>query len=302
MRVTAALALTLLLAGCSALSQEDEAGTGPRVVVSFYPLQYIAERVAGDQARVTNLTAPGQEPHDLELSIRQVAKVDEADLAFYLEGFQPGVDEVIEQNTPDHVLEVSEKVDLAAGEEHAGETEEEHAEHGDTDPHFWLDPLKMSAAAEAFTDELSTVDPDRAEEYAANLADLQGDLEQLDQEYVDGLARCALDTVVVSHDAFGYLERYGLHFEAIAGLSPDAEPSPGRLAELQRVVRDTGVTTVFSESLASPALAETLAEDLGIEVDVLDPIEGLIEDGTGEDYLSLMRWNLQGLQAANGCR
>ena len=81
---------------------------------------------------------------------------------------------------------------------------------------------------------------------------------------------------MVSHDAFEYLgRRYGLDVEPIAGLSPDAEPSARHLAALSDLAREKGVTTVFSERLASPKLAETLAEDAGIRTAVLDPIEGL---------------------------
>ena len=149
---------------------------------------------------------------------------------------------------------------------------------------------------------MAEVDPDHAADYRAELADLQADLERLDADYREGLTGCELDTVVVSHDAFGYLEKYGLTFEAVAGLSPDVEPSPAHLAQLEDLIRETGVTTVFSETLASPAMARTLASDLDLETGVLDPVEGLPADAGQEDYLSLMRANLQALQQANGCR
>ena len=116
-----------------------------------------------------------------------------------------------------------------------------------------------------------------------------------------GLASCETDTIVVSHDAFSYLGAYGIEVAPIAGISPDAEPSPSRLAELQDVITDEGVTTVFYETLVSPDLAETLAGDLGIETAVLDPIEGLTDETEGEDYLSLMEQNLEAIRTANSC-
>ena len=160
----------------------------------------------------------------------------------------------------------------------------------------------MADVADAVATGSPRLDPDHADDYVANAADVRRELEALDREYADGLADCALDTIVVSHDAFGYLARYGLHVEPIVGLTPDAEPSPADLARLQELVRDDGITTVFTESLSSPKLADTLAGDLGVDVAVLDPIEGLSDRTRDDDYLSLMRENLARLQEANQCR
>lgn len=309
-RATVLGALTTLaapmLAACGAGLAGESSDEATHVVAAFYPLEYVAERVAGEHAEITSLTSPGADSHDLELTVRQTAELSEAALVVYLEGFQPAVDAAVEQNGPENVLEVTDVVELAdssaAEDEHAGETEEEHAEHaGGGDPHFWLDPTLLGEVAAVFAEQMTRIDPDNAADYEANAEELQDDLAALDQEYEQGLADCTLDTVVVSHDAFGYLTRYGLHFEAIAGLSPESEPSPAHLAELQDLIRGEGVTTVFSETLASPAMAESLAGDLGLETAVLDPVEGLSDASAGEDYLSLMRANLEQLQRANDC-
>jgi zinc transport system substrate-binding protein len=301
-----AVPASLLLAGCGGPLGGDDSRDGPRVVASFYPLEYVAQRVVGEHADVVNLTSPGAEPHDLELTIRQTAEVSEADLVVYEKDMQPAVDEAVAQHGPDEVVEVSEVVELAALEpgEHEGESEEEHADHAesDVDLHFWLDPERMGTLAEEVQRRMSELDPDHAADYEANLEALREDLAEIDASYEKGLADCEIQTVVVSHDAFGYLEKYGLHFESIAGLSPDAEPSASHLAELADLIEADGVTTVFSETLASPAMAETLARDLGIETAVLDPIEGPGDEGSDEDYLSLMRSNLDELERANRCR
>ena len=291
-----------LLAGCGAVTGSDSGK--PQVVASFYPLQYVAERVAGDHAEVHNLTSPGVEPHDLELSVMQTAEVADADLVLYQHGLQPAVDETVEQNGPEHVVDATEVVDLVPAGDHGEETDEEHADHAADggDPHFWLDPERLAQVAAAFEDELAAVDADHAADYARNLEALQRDLAALDAEYRTGLASCEIDTVVVSHDAFGYLEKYGLHFEAINGLSPDAEPSPTHIAALHELIRSDGITTVFSETLGSRQLADAIAGDLGIETAVLDPVEGLGDATDDEDYLSLMRANLAALQEANRCR
>lgn len=321
------LAGAVTLSGCAAFSDDGAAGDGSSdgqvtVAAAFYPLEYVASRVVGDRASVEGLTAPGQEAHDAELSIQQTATLAEADLTIFLDGFQPTVDAAVEQGTGGAVLEVGETVGLRElGEEHSdddhaddGHSEDEHAEEeghseddghdhgaGDLDPHFWLDPLKMADLADAVAEELSAVDAEGAEEYAANAADLRTELEQLDADYASGLASCERDLVVVNHDAFGYLTKYDLELEAIAGLSPDSEPTAADVARLQDLIQDEGLTTVFSETLVSPETAETLASDAGVEADVLDPIEGLTDTTADEDYLSLMRANLEALRAANGC-
>ncbi len=286
-----------LLVACGGDGRAD--GDGPSVVAAFYPLAFVAERVAGDLADVENLTTPGGEPHDLELGVSQTVRLLGADVVVLESGFQPAVDDAADA-VDGVVVDAAEVVELRVATHH----EDEHgddSEHGDRDPHFWLDPLLLADLGDAVAGALSDADPDHAADYAANAAALRRDLETLDAEYSQGLRGCQRTIVVVSHDAFEYLTRYGLEFEPIAGLTPDAEPTPAGLARLQDVARAQGITTVFSERLASPALAETLASDLGLETAVLDPIEGLGDDTGDQDYLSLMRANLAALQEANGC-
>ncbi len=314
-----ALPLALALTGCSAF--EDDASSsedGVQVAAAFYPLQYAADRVAGDHATVENLTRPGKEPHDLGLTVSETGLIAQADLVIHEADFQPAVDDAIEQNATGTTLDVTDVAELVPFEEegHEGETEEEHAqheeeagheeeeghEHGELDPHFWQDPLRMADVGDAIAGELADIDPDHAEDYRANAEALRADLETLDQEYADGLATCERDLIVVSHDAFGYLGKYGLHLAPVAGLSPEAEPTPAHLADLQELIDAEGITTVFSETLGSPRFTRPLAEDLDLTTAVLDPLEGLATEDDTADYLSLMRDNLAALQEANGCR
>jgi zinc transport system substrate-binding protein len=320
--LTSIVTASVLLAGCGS-TDAGASGSGRQAVASFYPLAWVTERVAGDGWTVDNLTQPGQEPHDLDLTIAQTASLESADLVVLEEGFQPAVDAAAE-NTDAPILDAAAVVDLIPSTEgdhdHEGESEEEHADEevhseeeeghseeeeghddGDLDPHFWLDPLLVADFADSVADELAEVDPDGAQTYADNAAALRDELESLDEEYASGLASCERTTTVVSHQAFAYLTRYGLEFEAIAGLSPDAEPTAADLAHLQEVIEADGVTTVFSERLVSPKMAETLADDLGVATAVLDPLEGLSDETADEDYLSIMRSNLSALQQANGC-
>lgn len=310
------LTLGLLTTGCAAFSETGHPGDDGelRVVAAFYPLEYVAERVAGGHATITGLTSPGTEPHDLELSINQTAAIADADVVLYERGFQPAVDDAVEEHAGGILVDATTlPLRHATTHEHEGgdEAEAEHADeheegdghdHGDLDPHFWHDPLLMASYGDAVAAALSKADPSHGDDFSAGAAALRRDLEALDADVTTGLSDCDRHDVVVGHDAFSYLERYGLEFEPIAGLTPDAEPNPSTLAQLVDHIREQGVTTVFAERLVSPKLAEALAADAGVRVGVLDPIEGLSEETADEDYLSLMRANLAALREANGCR
>ncbi|MDR1807703.1 MAG: zinc ABC transporter substrate-binding protein [Propionibacteriaceae bacterium] len=310
-RVTLAAVAALVTLGATACAAAGPAApaTGASdavtVVVGLYPFEYLAARVGGDQVALANLTQPGAEPHDLELTARQVAAVAEADVVVYLSGLQPAVDDAVAQGQPAHAVDVADVVELVAltgpGAE-AGDADDDHALSG-LDPHVWLDPERMVDITAAIAGALAAADPDHAADYQANAATVSAELQALDQAYRTGLADCDRDAFVTAHAAFGYLaDRYGLVQVPIAGLAPDAEPSPARVAAVQALAREYGVTTIFFETLASPALAETIAGDLGLTTAVLDPIEGITDQSAAPDYPGLMEANLAALRQANGCR
>lgn len=295
LRAVAALPL-LVLAGCGA-------GGGPErttVVAAFYPLAWAAEELAPEDVEVVNLTPAGVEPHDLELSPRDVTRVREADLVLYLGGgFMPALEDAVEgHGNAIDLLEAVEVLEWGEGA-HEDEREDEADERGDehaVDPHVWLDPARLAAIVERIAAELGV--PGRAEELVAAL-------EALDADFERGLADCERREIVTSHAAFGYLaQAYDLRQLALAGISPESEPSPRALEELVAEVGRTGATTVFFETLVSPRLAETVAREAGARTAALDPLEGLGADrvAAGEDYLTVMRANLETLREALGCR
>jgi zinc transport system substrate-binding protein len=291
-----------------------------KVVASFYPMAYLAQQIGGSQVHVTNLTKPGVEPHDLELAPPQVGEIADADLAVYLKGLQPAVDEAIAQNKPKRVVDATKyapleqhgsEVDGEHGGEH-GEDDghdhgEEHAEddghdHAGGDPHIWLDPVRYARVAEGVGTQLAKADPKHRAEYRKNTAALVARLGRLNQDFKQDLTTCRTRAFVTSHAAFGYLaERYRLDEIAISGVDPDAEPSPKKLREIQSEVREHKVNTIFFETLASPKLAKTLAGDLNLKTAVLDPLEG-VKDPKKDNYFSIMRdTNLANLRTAMGC-
>ncbi len=269
--------------------------------MSFYPLAFVAERVGGARVEVANLTPPGVEPHDVELTARDTAAIADADLVVYLAGFAVAVDEAIDNEAGERAFDVAvaAELDLQLTPIEDGE---EHADEAGADPHFWLDPTRLAGVGDALADRLGRLDPASSAAYSANAAALRADLELLDAEFTAGLAGCAGRALVTSHNGFGYLaERYGLVQVGIAGLTPDEEPSPGALAEVADYVEANGVTTIFSETLVSPEIAETIAAETDARTAVLDPLEGLAADAEGENYLAVMRSNLVALRAGLSC-
>ncbi|MDH6125260.1 metal ABC transporter substrate-binding protein [Kitasatospora sp. GP82] len=295
---------TLVLSACGGSSSAGSKGSDGKlsVVASFYPMEFLAEQIGGSHVKVTDLTAAGVEPHDLELKAKQVATVQEADLVVYLKGLQPSVDKVVEQSPVKHVVDATAASPLV--DHHLDEGTASHDGHDHTDaagdPHIWLDPTRYAAVAKSVGAELAKADPDHAGDYQKNTDELVTKLSALDKDFQTGLKGAKSKTFVTSHAAFGYLaDHYGLNQIAINGVDPEAEPTPARLAAIQKAAKDNGVTTIFFEALVSPDLAKTVAKDLGLKTAVLDPIEG-VKDPSGNDYFSIMRQNLTNLQAALG--
>ena len=304
--LASAAAAALLLSATAACAQPASGFSDGRldVVTAFYPLQFLAERVGGDAVRVTQLTKPGAEPHDVELNPRQVGKVSTAGLVVHLSGFQPAVDQAVGLEAQDRAFDAGAAVDLLPAEEHEDEHqpgEEEHAEAGEgADPHVWLDPVRYATIAGKLAERLGQADPAHAADYASRAATLRTDLDRLNGEYAKALSTCARREIVTSHAAFHYLaDRYALTEVGITGISPEAEPSPQRLADVAEEARATGTTTIFFETLVSPKVAETIAREVGAATAVLDPIEGVTEPGA--DYFTVMRANLAALTTALGC-
>lgn len=270
------IAALSLVTGCGGSAAGEPADTA--VVAGFYPLAWAAEQVVGEDADVTNLTPAGSEPHDLELSVRDVERVRGADLVLYLgAGFQPALEEAAGASDG-AAVDLLEAVETRAG-----------------DPHVWLDPRRYAQIVRRIGAELGR--EGAAETLAARL-------EVLDEDYERGLATCERRDLVTAHDAFGYLaERYRLETVPIGGTSPEAEASARDLEQAAAVVRERGVTTIFVESLLSPELGETVARETGARTAVLNPLEGLTEDelARGDDYLSVMRANLEALREGLGC-
>lgn len=291
------VSVAALVPACNRRVPGDRSGR-VSVVTSFYPLTFAAERIGGDCVSVTNLTPPGVEPHDLELTPDAVESIATADVVLYLGGgFQPAVEDAV-GSAEGHAVDLLSIVSTVPAD--GGEA----AQGLDVDPHVWLDPDRFADIVTATGDALEGAKISDSCDVPGAMNDLRSELADLDGDFQTGLTGCEDDVIVTTHAAFGYLaDSYGLRQEAISGLAPDVEPSPKRLAELVSLVEREGVTTIFTEELVSPDVAATLAAEAGVKTEVLFTIEGLTqqEAAAGEDYLSLMRENLDALRAALRC-
>lgn len=279
------------------------------VAAAFYPLQLAVEQIGAERVSVTSLTKPGAEPHDVELTPRQVGQMASADLIVYLERFQPAVDDAVAAVAAESSLDVAPFANLsltAADHGHGHENDEHGQDERDqaeaTDPHFWLDPTRYAAVAEAISDRLIELDPEGEPLYTQTTAQFTTELSTLDEEFRTTLETCTHRDLVTGHAAFGYLaDRYDLHQVGIAGLTPDNEPTAAQIRDIVEHVRESGVSTVYAETLSGPALTETIAREAGAEVRTLDPIEGVTDASAGGDYFEIMRANLEALRAGQEC-
>lgn len=322
----------LSLSGCGSSNQaasSDSNNTKPNIIASFYPLVFLTEQIGGDAVKVTNLT-PSGEAHDVELSTKDLTTISKADAMVYLSGFQAAVDDAVKEAKPKKLLDVAEDVKLVKASEHESTADQEHTsdsdhdheaqtnhnheasgtegedaahehhDHGLYDPHFWLDPGRMVLAIEPVLKTLSEVAPDHKAEFEKNAKELRSKLEALDQKYATGLKTCQTPTIVVAHEAYGYLaEKYHFKQIGVKGIDPESTTAIKRLEEVAKVAQENKVSTLFSESALNDKDVKTLGETLKIHTKVLDPLE--IQVDQKQDYLKVMETNLANLKEAMKC-
>lgn len=303
--VVASACAFLALGGC-APGGPATGGDRLSVVTGFYATEYLAQQIGGDRVQVLSLTPPGAEPHDLELTSRQVVQIAKSDLTITLPGFQPAVDDGIRAARPRTVLDITAPAGLhpLTGHTHDEGGDSEHAESEEelaVDPHFWLDPERMAAVSRALIDTLSALDPAGAEDFRRRGQALDTTLATLTRDYLDGLAHCASTDLVTGHAAYGHLAAFVGFTQHALALNPETEPSPATLAEITTFVREHHTRVIYTEPLSSPKVADVIAAETGARTAVLDPIEGLTDSSAARDYPGLMRANLTTLVAGQEC-
>jgi len=301
---TAAMIVIIVIGGAAVLQlTKQTARTNDDkllVTASYYPLYDFARQVGGDKVNVVTMTPAGAEPHDYEPSPQALIDAHNAKVFIYNGGpMEPWVDSFL-SDYKNIAVNASQGITLEKTDEDDG-----HAHDVASDPHFWLDPVLAQQIVNTIRDGLSKADPANSSYYASRANSYNEKLAELDRSFADGLASCTLNTAISSHGAFSYLaHRYGFTVISIAGIEPEDEPSPAKMAELTNLVKQKGIKYIFFESLVSPRLAQTIALETGAETLVFDPIEGLSaeDQSKGRDYLSVQYDNLKNLRTALECR
>jgi zinc transport system substrate-binding protein len=269
-----------------------------QIAASFYPMYFFASQIGGDKADVMSITPAAAEPHDYEPTTQDVVRINQSNMLVLNGGkLEPWGDKIKDQ------LQGTSTLIVTAGN---GLANKQLTENGQTiqDPHIWLDPVLAKKEVAVIEKGFEKIDPADKAYFQANAKKLESDLDQLNAEYKAGLSSCKMKDFVTSHAAFGYLAAtYGINQVAISGVSPDEEPSSQKLAEVANLVKQKDIKIIFFESLISPKLSETIANETGAKTMVLDPIEGITSNDlkAGHTYLTVMRDNLSALQTALQC-
>ncbi|OQO69017.1 zinc ABC transporter substrate-binding protein [Enterococcus villorum] len=301
----AALAVGMfLLTACGNTSQETSKNDELTIVATFYPMYEFTKEVVGDEGNVKLLVPAGTEPHDFEPSAKQQAEIADADVFVYnspdMEFFVDSLKDSVDTKKT-LMIEAAKGIDRLKSEEEEHEHEGEDSDHHshEYDPHVWLDPVIAIKEVQTIASELGEKYPEKKETFDKNAEAYTKKLEALNQKYIDELKDAKNRTFVTQHAAFAYLaNQYDLNQQAIAGVTPDQEPTPSRLAELKDFVNKNNVQVIYFEENASSKVAETLSKETGVKLEVLNPLESLTNDQmkAGENYITVMEKNLEALK------
>lgn len=308
-RLTLAAALLgVVLSGCASegKSPDNNAQGIPsdklKVMASIYPVYDFAVKVGGDKVTVTNMVPAGTEPHDWEPGTDDIIGLEKADVFVYSgAGMEHWAEDVLKSlaNKDLAVAEASEGITLREGrseEEEAGKAAEDSH-----DPHVWLDPMNAKKEMENIKNAFVKADPENKNYYESNYKIYGEKLDALNQSYKDALSPFSGKTIVVSHEAFGYLcGAYGLTQMGIEGLIPDSEPNPAQMAKIVDFIKENKVETIFFEALGTSKVIDVISKETGARAAALNPIEGLSDEEikAGDDYFSIMEANLEALKRA----
>lgn len=314
----ACLLFTTVFVGCGTEASDEPVDPNKlQVMASFYTMHDFAQKIGGEHVQVTCMVPSGTEPHDWEPSTKDITRMEQADVFIYNgAGMEHWVSDVLAglSNKKLISVEASQGVSLlrSAEEEESHDHETVHAdedeedghdahEHGEYDPHVWLDPMNVKQEMQNICEAFSEADPEHRADYQANYEKWAKQLDELDKIYQTTLENLSERNIVVAHEAYGYLcRRYNLTQVSIEGMSPDSEPDPGRMADIIDFVRTNNVRAIFFEELSGSRTAETVAAETGVKLLTLSPLEGLSDrqEETGGDYFSVMEENLQQLTEA----
>jgi zinc transport system substrate-binding protein len=284
-----------MFSGCQNHSVNKQ-GVDVKIVTTFYPMYDFTKNIMGSSKNVGMLIPAGVEPHDFEPSAKDIANITDAAVLIYnsdyFETWIPQVKKNIDLKQTE-IINATQGIKLM-------ESANESDEHQKTfDPHIWLSPRLAMKEVSNIRDGLIKKFPYKKALLNKNAQRYLKKLTKLDNDYQTAFKNTTHKKFITQHKAFSYLAKdYGLEQVAIAGLSPEEEVSPARLAELKKICKKDDIRIIYFEETASSKLAQTLAEEVEVETAVLNPLEGLTkaEQKEGKDYYSIMKENLKALK------
>jgi len=291
------LLIIILLTGCSDSSSNEISDKKLYVCASIFPVYEFVGMIGGDAVDVNIIVPPGGEPHDFEVDVKSAKRLSEADCLFYLGG---SIDDWVEQYKKTEQNDNIAYIPLADfHDEHLHEDSHADSYNHHHDPHVWLSPKNVVPILISICDVLVKLDPDNADYFLENLYHCLNRLEELDAVYREKLSLYAGKSIIVAHDAYGYLcSEYGISEMAVSGLEAD-EPSPGKLAKIIDYIRLNDITHIYFEKLsgegASYSIVEIIKNDTGIVALELNPFENNESMSKDDDYFSVMYRNLDNI-------
>lgn len=311
MRLTQVLAVTacsLSLTACAGpgniVGSKKAPDSRPTIAASFYPVGEIVQRVGGDDVQLLELTAPGIEPHDSELTAQQLVELSKSDIVFYIGGgFQPDLEKAIASlPTTTVAIDLLKSVDVIASE-----MKSDGHDHGssDSDPHVWLDPANMATMSAIVSQEIAKIQSNLTSDLNRRQAEYARELNELGLLIDTSFASCERKELVSAHDAFTYFtKRAKLVAVPISGVDPENEPSAKDLEATAKIAKARNVTTVFFEEILPKAFADTVAKAIGASIDSINAIETISQSDldAGATYSSIMKSNIAKISTALGCK
>jgi zinc transport system substrate-binding protein len=309
---------TLILVGCGQEDSDSNADGKLTIYTTLYPLEYFAERIGGEHVTAESIIPPGSDAHSFEPTTKTMTELAESDLFIYngagMEGFADAAKDTL-KNEDVMTLEAAEGIHFdetkEEHEEHADEEGEhgEHADeegheghdHGNVNPHIWIDPNLAIQQAENIKHALIEIDPDNKKIFESNFASLEEELLALDKEFREMADSAPKKEFLISHDAYSYWEsRYGLEQLSVSGLSPSQEPTQKQLEDIIETAKSYNLKYMLFEQNATPKPAKAVQRELGLETLRIHNLSVLTEEDIENDetYFTLMEQNIQTLEKA----
>jgi zinc transport system substrate-binding protein len=277
-----------------------------KVAASFFPLYEFTKNVGGDKAEVYSFLPIGNEPHSWEPSIQQIEELKGTRLFIYNgAGMEAYVSKFMSSGEFPNMTFVKATEGIVLLKADSAEDDKEILAQGGMDPHVWNDPILAEQEVTNIKNALEKADPTNTQYYEDNANAYITKLAALDNSIKSGLSHCKKDTFVSFHNAFNYFSnRYGVHDVWITGIAPEEDVPPQDIQKIIQIVKDKDVKVIFSEDLVDPRLANTLADEVGAQVLVLSPLEGINQTEQQEGITYLDKWyqNLHNLRMALECQ